>query len=64
MPLALAPVAPLVDGKVRHSFAIAMGVRRNDDALRARLDTVLSRSEPEIAAVLARYGVPITGAPR
>lgn len=64
VPLALAPVAPLVDGKVRHSFAIAMGVRRNDDALRARLDTVLSRSEPEIAAVLARYGVPITGAPR
>lgn len=39
-------------------FAIAMGVRKKDDALRAELDAVLARRKAEIAKVLDAYGVP------
>jgi mxaJ protein len=64
VPLALTPVEPLVDGKMRLSFAIAMAVRPEDEALRQRLDAVLAQRKEEVATVLARYGVPISGAPR
>jgi mxaJ protein len=58
VPLELTPVAPLVDGVVRLSFAISMGVRRTDAALRAELDAVLDRNRAQVAAILERYGVP------
>jgi mxaJ protein len=57
-PLELTPVAPLVDGVVRLSFAISMGVRPTDAALRAELDGVLARHRSQVAAILDRYGVP------
>jgi mxaJ protein len=41
------------------SFAIAMGVRRGDDALRARLDEVIDRRREDIRSLLIRYGVPL-----
>jgi mxaJ protein len=41
------------------SFAIAMGVRRGDDELKARLDSVLERRREDIRALLTRYGVPL-----
>ena len=39
-------------------FAIAMGVRRGDRALRDRLDDFIRRRQPEIDRILAEYGVP------
>lgn len=39
-------------------FAIAMGVRRGDTALRERLDEVLQRRREDIARILDDYGVP------
>jgi mxaJ protein len=40
------------------SFAIAMGVRRGDQALRDRLDDFIARRQPDIDRILAAYGVP------
>ena len=57
-PFALAPVSPPSDGPLPFTFAIAVGVRRGDDALRAELDRALSRRRREVDALLAGYGVP------
>jgi mxaJ protein len=47
------------------SFAIAMGVRRGDRALRERLDDFIARRQPDIDRILAEYGVPrLPEAPR
>jgi mxaJ protein len=35
-----------------------MGVRRDDDALRAELDVALVKHRAEIDSILAEYGVP------
>jgi mxaJ protein len=40
------------------SFAIAMGVRRGDRALRDRLDDFIARRQGDIDRILADYGVP------
>jgi mxaJ protein len=58
VPLELRPVEPLTDGIIRMSFAIAMGVRKSDTALRDELDRVLERERRKVSAILARYGVP------
>jgi ABC-type amino acid transport substrate-binding protein len=42
----------------RTRFAIALGVRRGDTALRDRLDASLAQHRQDIAHLLARYGVP------
>ena len=39
-------------------YAMSLGVRRDDEALRDQLQAVLDRHAPEIAALLASYGVP------
>jgi len=63
VPLDLVPVAPAVDPPALPlAFDIAMGVRRGDVALRARLDDVLRRRRGEIDGILAAYGVPRVGA--
>lgn len=60
VPLSVAPMtgterfAPL-----RFRFAIAAGVRKGDDALRARLDAVLVRNAATIRDILGSYGVPL-----
>jgi mxaJ protein len=60
VPLALSAIedgdefAPL-----RFSFDIAMGVRKGDRELKAKLDDVIARRQPEIAALLRDYGVPL-----
>ena len=41
------------------SFAIAMGVRKDDTALRREVDRVLVRRRAEIQRVLVSYGVPL-----
>jgi mxaJ protein len=40
-------------------FPIAIGVRKGDQALAARLDEVIERRQDEIRALLERYGVPL-----
>ncbi|HEX5818211.1 MAG TPA: substrate-binding domain-containing protein [Gemmatimonadales bacterium] len=45
------------------SFAIAMGVRKDDAALRRDVDRVLARRRAEIREVLESYGVPLLPMP-
>jgi mxaJ protein len=56
-PLALTPLAA-GGGDLPFEFAIAMGVRRQDRALRDRLDEVLERRAAEIDRIVAEYHVP------
>lgn len=59
VPMTLTPVTPAVDPPgLRFTFAIAVAVRRDDAALRAKLDAALDRRRPEIDRILRRYGVP------
>jgi len=50
-------------GKIPFEFAIAMGVRRADTALRDELDAILVKRRADIDAILAAYSVPRTDAP-
>jgi quinoprotein dehydrogenase-associated probable ABC transporter substrate-binding protein len=56
--LRLAPL-PAGDGTLPFRFAISMGVRKDDRALRDRLDAALVTLRPRIQALLADYGVPV-----
>ena len=63
VPLEVVPVSPPIDPpSLPFVYDISMGVRRGDDALRARLDDVLARRRGEIEAILDSYGVPRVGA--
>jgi mxaJ protein len=58
-PLRLAPVQPQVDGgQWPMTFAISMGVRKEDKDLRAKLDKALQAHAGDIDRLLAGYGVP------
>jgi mxaJ protein len=57
-PLHIVPVAPASEPPLRYAFNIAMGVRRNNRALRDRLDEVIAGHQREIDAILDSYGVP------
>jgi mxaJ protein len=55
----LTPVTPEVDPpSLPFTFAIAMGVRKGNTALRDELDQVIRRRRTEIQKVLSNYGVP------
>ncbi|HEU4641306.1 MAG TPA: substrate-binding domain-containing protein [Gemmatimonadaceae bacterium] len=57
--LTLTPVRPAVDATgLRFSYAIAMGVRKGDTALKATLDSLITRERPAIQRILDAYGVP------
>lgn len=59
-PLRLTPVSPASDPEAGpFTFAIAMGVRRNDAALQHRLDEVLSHRRAVIERLLRQFGVPL-----
>jgi mxaJ protein len=59
VPLEIAPVSPQIDLPfLPFVYDIAMGVRREDAALRQELDAILERRQPEIDRILAHYGVP------
>lgn len=64
-PLRVIPIADTKDfAPLQFSFDISMGVRKGDAALKARLDEIIARKGPEIAALLESYGVPVAaGAP-
>jgi ABC-type amino acid transport substrate-binding protein len=44
-------------------FAIAMGVRKGDDALRDRLNAFIDEHRSEITSLLRSYGVPLVDQP-
>ncbi|MFL6664663.1 MAG: quinoprotein dehydrogenase-associated putative ABC transporter substrate-binding protein [Rhizobacter sp.] len=58
VPLRLVEARPPPDVALPFEFAIAMGVRKGNQALRAALDGVIERRGAEIAAILDGYGVP------
>jgi mxaJ protein len=59
VPLAVTPVSPEQDGPTRpFTFAIAVGVRRGEQALRAEIDEVLERRRGDIDRLLDDFGVP------
>ena len=47
----------------RLDYRIAMGVRANEPEWRRRINQAIGKHQPEIAAVLAEYGVPLVGEP-
>jgi ABC-type amino acid transport substrate-binding protein len=57
VPLDLTPV-PDRDGSMPFTFDIAMAVRRQDEALAARLDAAIEHSSAEIQRILDAFGVP------
>jgi quinoprotein dehydrogenase-associated probable ABC transporter substrate-binding protein len=56
-------VTPIRDGErfapQRFQFAISMGVRKGDHALRDRLNAFIDEHRPEVASLLQSYGVPL-----
>jgi len=57
--LAISPVRPSIDGPMLPMiFDISMGVRREDHALRDKLDAALKRRKTDIDRILAEYSVP------
>lgn len=58
VPLEVAPVQPPAGMAMPFEFAIAMGVRKGETALRDRLDEVLARRKADIDAILDDYSVP------
>jgi mxaJ protein len=52
------PLAASADDGLPLAFDIAMGVRKQDRALRDRLDDVLARRKGDIDRILAEYHVP------
>ena len=58
--LDVVPVAAERDGPgLVFAFDIAMGVRRDDQALRAALDAIIVRRRVEIRQILTSFGVPL-----
>lgn len=57
-PLTVTPVEPAADPHIPFTFSIAMGVRKNDKALRDEVDAILARKHDEIEAILNDYGIP------
>jgi mxaJ protein len=59
VPLRVRTLAPPADLRGQpFEFAIAMGVRRGDDALRQALDDFITRRRGDIERILAEYAVP------
>jgi mxaJ protein len=63
VPLRLTPMPPAdPSAGMPMAFAVAMGVRRDDSELKARLERSLERRAPEIRRLLASYAVPLAAA--
>ena len=62
VPLEISPVSPQIDLPfLPFVFDISMGVRRGNNALRDRLNEIITRRRPEIDRILDEYGVPRVG---
>jgi mxaJ protein len=66
VPMEMVPVSPQVDVPfLPFVYDISMGVRREDTALKAEVDSILDLRRAEVNAILDGYGVPRAGtAPR
>ena len=53
-------MVPIPSGKtdLPFAFAMSMGIRPGDDALRARVQKALDAKQPEIEKILMQHGVP------
>ncbi|MCY7398540.1 MAG: substrate-binding domain-containing protein [Sphingomonas bacterium] len=60
--LKIVPVAPDIP-ELPFDYAMALGVRTGDDALKARLDTILDKRRDDIRRILTSYGVPLVDKP-
>jgi mxaJ protein len=58
VPLRIEPVTPSSDGGLPLTFAIALGVREDDEELQRQLDLALSRRRADIEKILEDHGVP------
>ena len=58
VPLAMVPV-PSAKGDLPFAFDISMGVKKGDEALRARVQQALDRQQGVITNILKEYGVPL-----
>jgi mxaJ protein len=62
--LELVAVSPQIDRPfLPFVFDMSMGVRRGDDKLHVELESFIERRQPEIDALLDRYGIPRLGGP-
>lgn len=60
VPLTLQPVTPWLDNaQWPMVYDISMGVRKNEPALKQRVEAILTREQPKIADLLRHYGVPL-----
>jgi mxaJ protein len=60
VPLTIAPIGDTEDFKpLLFQFDIAVGVRKQDQALRAQIDAIVEREAREITEILESYGVPL-----
>ena len=57
-PAAFDPLMP----SLAFAYAISLGVRDGDEALKAELQDVLDRRQHDILAILNEYGIPLVGA--
>jgi mxaJ protein len=64
VPLVVTRVSPApAVGPLAMVFDISMGVRRDDEALRAALERVLEKRRPDVRRLLESYGVPLLETP-
>ena len=64
VPLSLVPLADSVDRTgLPFAFDMALGVRRSDKLLRARLDSALERRRADVERILREYNVPTLSRP-
>jgi mxaJ protein len=64
VPLVITPVSTrFATPGIPFGYAIAVGVRHSDTALRSRLDRALVRERSAIRETLVRYGVPMLASP-
>ena len=58
VPLHMTPITPSHDGPIPFTFAISMGVRKNDTALLQQLDRAIAARQAGIRRILTDYRVP------
>ncbi|MBV9764234.1 MAG: substrate-binding domain-containing protein [Acidobacteriaceae bacterium] len=57
-PLDIVPVAPSMFLGIPFTYEISLGVRKGDQALKTKLDSVLESESKKIQQILVQYGVP------
>jgi mxaJ protein len=58
VPVRVTAVSPVREGPLPFTFAIALGVRKDDEPLQRKLDAILRRRRADIDRLLEEYGIP------